>query len=141
MMSHVTIDSEFRQRWRKVGIFTLLSVCMLSISIGIVAQTEREPPRMSAQRTSEEIKVDGVLDEPAWQNVEPIRELYQIQPNQGEPATEQSEVHILYDDKKLYFGFIFFDSEMDKVVANDMRRDSQRFAVQRLRVSAVRHLQ
>ena len=124
MMSHFTIDSEFRQRWRKSGILTLLSVCMLSIAIGIAAQTEREPPRMSAQRISEAIKVDGVLDEPAWQNVEPIRELYQIQPDEGEPATEPSEVRIMYDDKKLYFGFIFYDSEMDKIVANDMRRDS-----------------
>ena len=78
---------------------------------------------MSAHRTSEEIKVDGVFDESVWQSVEPIRQLYQIQPDQGEPATEASEVRILYDDKKLYFGFIFYD-EMDKIVANDMRRDS-----------------
>ena len=124
MMSHCTIDFESRQCYRKLGIFTLLWVCILSLSITVDAQMERELPRMSAHRTSEEIKVDGVLDEPVWQSVEPIRELYQIQPNQGEPATEQSEIRILYGDKKLYFGFIFYDSEMDKVVANDMRRDS-----------------
>ena len=124
MMSHCTIDFEFQQCWRKVGILTLLWVCILSVPIRVDAQTERELPRMSAQRTSEEIKVDGVLDEPVWQSVEPIRQLYQIQPDQGDPATEQSEVRIMYDDKKLYFGFIFYDSEMDKIVANDMRRDS-----------------
>ena len=124
MMSHCTIDFEFQQCWRKVGILTLLWVCILSVSIRVDAQTERELPRMSAHRTSEEIKVDGVLDEPVWQSVEPIRKLYQIQPDQGDPATEQSEVRILYDDKKLYFGFVFYDSEMDKIVANDMRRDS-----------------
>ena len=124
MMSHCTIDFEFQQCWRKAGILTLLWVCILSVPIRVDAQTERELPRMSAHRTSEEIKVDGVLDEPVWQNVQPIRQLYQIQPDQGDPATEQSEVRILYDDKKLYFGFIFFDSEMDKIVANDMRRDS-----------------
>ena len=124
MMSHCTIDFEFQQCWRKVGILTLLWVCILSVPIRVNAQTERELPRMSAHRTSEEIKVDGVLDEPVWQSVQPIRQLYQIQPDQGDPATEQSEVRILYDDKKLYFGFIFFDSEMDKIVANDMRRDS-----------------
>ncbi len=123
MMSHFIFDVEFQQCWRKVGILTLLWVCILSVSIRVDAQTERELPRMSAHRTSEEIKVDGVLDEPVWQSVEPIRQLYQIQPDQGDPATEQSEVRILYDDKKLYFGFIFFD-EMDKIVANDMRRDS-----------------
>ena len=124
MMSHFTIDFEFWGRWRAVRILMLLWMCMLSVSIGVDAQIERELPRMSAHRISEEIKIDGVLDEPIWQSVEPIRQLYQITPDQGEPATEQSEVRILYDDKKLYFGFVFFDSEMDKVVANDMRRDS-----------------
>ena len=124
MTSYFTIGFESRGRWRAIRILMLLWMCMLSVSSGVEAQTERELPRMSAHRTSEEIKIDGVLDEPVWQSVEPIRQLYQIQPDQGEPATEQSEVRILYDDKKLYFGFIFFDSEMDKIVANDMRRDS-----------------
>lgn len=124
MMSHFTIDFEFQQCWRKVGILTLLSVSMLSIPIRVDAQIERELPRMSAHRISEEIKIDGVLDEPIWQDVEPIRELYQIQPDEGEPVTEPSEIRIMYDDQKLYFGFIFYDSEMDKIVANDMRRDS-----------------
>ena len=124
-MSYTTIDFQFRQRWRRTNVLMLLWMCMLCVSISVDAQTERELPRMSAHRTSEEIKVDGVFDESVWQNVEPIRQLYQIQPDQGEPATEQSEVRILYDDKKLYFGFIFFDSEMDKIVANDMRRDSE----------------
>ena len=123
-MSYTTIDFQFRQRWRRANVLMLLWMCVLCVSISVNAETERELPRMSAHRTSEEIKVDGVFDESVWQNVEPIRQLYQIQPDQGKPATEQSEVRILYDDKKLYFGFIFFDSEMDKIVANDMRRDS-----------------
>ena len=124
MMSHLTIDFQLSQRWQGTKILTLLWMCMLFVPIDVDAQAERELPRMSAHRISEEIKIDGVLDEPIWKNVEPIRQLYQIQPDQGDPATEQSEIRILYDDKKLYFGFVFFDSEMDKIVANDMRRDS-----------------
>ncbi len=123
MMQHSTTDFQLNRHIRNTNFFLLLWMCVLFVPHGADAQTERELPRMSAHRTSEEIKVDGVFDEPVWQSVEPIRELYQIQPDQGEPATEQSEVRILYDDKKLYFGFIFFD-EMDKIVANDMRRDS-----------------
>ncbi len=123
-MRHFTIDFQLSQYLRNIKRSLLLWMCVLFIPHGIQAQTERELPRMSAQRISEEIKVDGVLDEPVWRSVEPIRQLYQIQPDQGEPATEPSEIRILYDDKKLYFGFIFFDSEMDKIVANDMRRDS-----------------
>ena len=125
MMTHHTTDFQFRQYMRRFKFFLLLWMCVLFVPHGVNAQTERELPRMSAHRTSEEIKIDGVLDEPVWQSVEPIRQLYQIQPDQGEPATEPSEVRIMYDDKKLYFGFIFFDSEMDKIVANDMRRDSR----------------
>ena len=126
-MRHITIDFQLRRYMRNIKLSLLLWMCVLFVPHGANAQdtqTERELPRMSAHRTSEKIKVDGVLDEPVWHSVEPIRQLYQIQPDQGEPATEQSEVRILYDDKKLYFGFIFFDSEMDKIVANDMRRDS-----------------
>ena len=124
MMTHLTIDFQFRQHMRMLKLFLLLWMCVLLVPHGADAQTERELPRMSAHRTSEEINVDGVLDEPVWQSVEPIRELYQIQPDQGDPATEASEIRILYDDQKMYFGFIFYDSEMDKIVANDMRRDS-----------------
>ena len=122
-MTHFTTNFQLRQCMGSVIFLLPLWMCVLFIPIDADAQTERELPRMSATRTSEEIKVDGVFDESVWQTVEPIRQLYQIQPDQGEPATEKSEVRILYDDKKLYFGFIFFD-EMDKIVANDMRRDS-----------------
>ena len=123
MMQHSTTDFQLKLHIRNTKFFLLLWMCTLFVPYGADAQTERELPRMSAHRTSEDIKVDGVFDESVWQSVEPIRELYQIQPDQGEPATEDSEVRILYDDKKLYFGFIFYD-EMDKIVANDMRRDS-----------------
>ena len=34
-------------------------------------------------------------------------------------------MRILYDAQKLYFGFTFFDSQIDALVANDMRRDSR----------------
>ena len=123
MMQHSSTGFQLNQHIRNTHFFLSLWMCLLFVPHGADAQSERELPRMSAHRTSEEINVDGVLDEPVWQSVEPIRQLYQIQPDQGEPATEQSEVRILYDDKKLYFGFIFYD-EMDKIVANDMRRDS-----------------
>lgn len=122
-MLNFTINVQFQKPPRWTTVLILLCIASLFVPIIAEAQTEREPPRMSAQRISEEIKVDGVLDEPAWQNVEPIRELYQIQPDEGDPVTEPSEVRIMYDGKKLYFGFIFYD-EMDKIVANDMRRDS-----------------
>ena len=108
----------------KVRIFLLL------LAVGVLSSPSAASEgsiqhRVSPHRISEEIKVDGVFDEPAWHSVEPIRQLLQIQPNQGAPMTQPSEVRILYDEKNLYFGFTFFDAEMERLVANEMRRDSE----------------
>lgn len=114
-------------QWRLLGnCFLLLCMIWLAFSVTSLANAQTASPehRISPYRISENIKIDGNLDEPAWQNAEPITQLLQIQPNQGEPMTEASEIRLLYDEKHLYFGFIFFDSEMDKIVANEMRRDA-----------------
>ena len=79
---------------------------------------------VSPHRISENIKVDGIFAESAWRYAQTIQDFFQIQPNEGAPMTQPSEVRILYDEKNLYFGFTFFDAEMDKLVANVMRRDS-----------------
>ena len=122
-------------------IHLLLWICALFSPLIVNAQSEPMQPRTSAYRIFQNIKVDGNLDEPPWQNAQPINRLFQIQPNQGEPMTQATEVRILYDDKKLYLGFTCFDSEIEKLVANEMRRDSRRVAFQRLRFSAFRYLQ
>jgi hypothetical protein len=108
--------------WRIGNLLNLVLICVLLSPLA----TSEEPMehRVSPHRISENIEVDGIFDEPAWQSAEPIRQFLQIQPNQGAPMTQPSEVRILYDEKNLYFGFTFFDAEMEKLVANVMRRDS-----------------
>ena len=125
-MSFSAIVYRFLLCWlcRNAKLFCLLWICLLFIPSVAQAQAKPPPPRTSALRITQDITIDGRLDEQAWQNAAPIRQLFQIQPNEGEPMTQPSEVRILYDAKKLYFGFIFFDSEIDKLVANEMRRDS-----------------
>ena len=139
-MSYTTIDFQFRQRWRRANVLMLLWMCVLCVSISVNAETERELPRMSAHRTSEEIKVDGVFDESVWQNVEPIRQLYQIQPDQGEPATEQSEVRILYDDKNCT-SVLFFSIQRWTRLSLTTCVETPQVCVPTITVFAVRHLQ
>ena len=75
-------------------------------------------------RVAEPISIDGRFDELAWTRAVPITEFTQMIPNTGEPISERTEVRILYDDRNLYLGYVCHDDEMDKVVINDMRRDS-----------------
>jgi len=75
-------------------------------------------------RLEQPIRVDGLLDEPAWEGVVPVTDFRQYEPLNGEPATERTEIRIAYDDEFLYFGIRAFDSDPDAIVARQFERDS-----------------
>ncbi|MCH8121882.1 MAG: carbohydrate binding family 9 domain-containing protein [Bacteroidetes bacterium] len=67
-------------------------------------------------------KLDGILDDPIWQQIDPIVDWVQRVPNEGASPTERSEMRIAYDENNLYFAFHFFDSEPEKIRANYLNR-------------------
>ena len=71
------------------------------------------------------LRIDGNLNEEAWGNIEFQGNFIQREPNIGEPASEKTQVAVLQSRKKLYIGIKCFDSEADKIIARDMRRDSE----------------
>ncbi|MBV9925542.1 MAG: carbohydrate binding family 9 domain-containing protein [Acidobacteria bacterium] len=79
---------------------------------------------MHAQRISEEIKVDGRLDEPAWSRADAATDFRQEEPHEGEPASERTEVRVLFDDKNLYVGIHAFDSEPARINSRELVRDA-----------------
>jgi hypothetical protein len=87
------------------------------------------PPRPSvaALRIEQPIQVDGNLDEPAWQEAQAAGDFVQYEPNNGQPASERTEVRVLYTEEVLYIGIRAFTAESDQVVAEEMQRDSQLF--------------
>jgi hypothetical protein len=86
--------------------------------------TEASQKRLSAKKTSVPPVIDGNLDEAAWAGVEPITDFVQAEPTEGLPATEQTEVRLLYDDKMIYIGVICHDGDPSRIVITDSRRDS-----------------
>ncbi len=83
------------------------------------------PKKAVAVRTPVAPRIDGVLDEPEWQLAKPVTDFVQRDPNEGEPATERTEIRILYDNNALYFGCTMYDSEPSKIVARLARRDNE----------------
>lgn len=69
------------------------------------------------------IVVDGVLSEPAWRRAAAATGFRQREPAEGGPATELTEVRILYDDRNLYVGVLAHDREPDQVIARILQRD------------------
>ena len=85
--------------------------------------TKVERPTVQAVRTSGPIALDGVLDEPAWERAPVAKNFIQSDPSEGQPAVEQTEVRILYDDDAIYLGAFNRDSRPDKIVVNDLKKD------------------
>lgn len=79
--------------------------------------------RLDAVRTTGPIKIDGRLDEATWKDAPIATDFIQIEPNAGAPATDRTEVRVLYDDDNLYFGVFNQDDQPELAIVNDIRRD------------------
>jgi len=107
---------------------SLLSLCYQSES-----HTETNTPKYGDEKVVHVVKInssinlDGKLNEPYWQQCEPAGDFIQQEPQDGAPATEKTEFKILMDDKNFYFGIICYDSEPDKIIGIEMKRDARLF--------------
>ena len=75
---------------------------------------------IKALLTQETIEIDGYLNEEDWARAQVIDDFTQQSPDEGQPSSERTEVRMLYSPQKLYIGFACYDSEPEKVVANEM---------------------
>jgi hypothetical protein len=66
--------------------------------------------------------VDGVLDEPFWDSIEPVTHFLQREPVDGAPATERTEVRIAYTPTALYFAMTMYDAAPDLILGNILQR-------------------
>ena len=74
---------------------------------------------------TEPLKLDGVLDEGAYETVPAITGFLQQMPNEGAPATERTEAWAFYDGRSVYVSARLWDSAPEsRWVANEMQRDS-----------------
>jgi len=90
------------------------------------AQEARVLHQVQAVRVEVGPVLDGRLDDPVWAEAQVIDAFVQQEPREGAPATERTEVRILYDAQRLYFGIRALDSDPAGVVATEMRRNADR---------------
>ncbi|MEM7371000.1 MAG: DUF5916 domain-containing protein [Bacteroidota bacterium] len=83
-----------------------------------------DPIVVEAVQTTEEIHIDGNLEEASWQQAQVIQDFFRREPRQGGPILYKTEVRLLYDQKYLYVGAICHDSLGIKGIrVQDLRRD------------------
>jgi len=96
----------------------LLLLAILVVSYSGYAQKKS----ISAKLINQEILIDGKLDEPIWLSQEPSGGFTQYFPTDTLPATNDSEIRILYDKNTIYIG-LTMQTSSDQFVVNSLRRD------------------
>ncbi len=93
-----------------------------------VARDEAGRLTMRAVRLTEPLRLDGRLDEEVYRLASPAGDFIQQVPREGDPATEGTEFWVFFDDVAVYFAARMYDSQPDRLVANELRRDHQNIA-------------
>jgi hypothetical protein len=110
------------------GAFRLLSIVLL---LAVPAAAQQAAPEAAERRSvpatrlnpGETIVLDGQLDEAVWRRAIPAADFIQIDPQNGRPATEPTEVRIAFDSDALYMGVTCHDSEPERWLGFQRRRD------------------
>jgi len=88
-----------------------------------VTRTDVERPRIEAVEARGVVRVDGVLDDEAWQRAVAVTDFTQAEPLEGQPSTERTEVRIAWDGENLYIAAYLHDSEPGALVVTDIKKD------------------
>jgi hypothetical protein len=105
-----------------------LFVCAF-VAAPLLAESAQQPAaerrNVAAARLAddERIVLDGRLDEPIWRRAVPATDFIQVDPENGKPATEQTEVRIAFGADALYMGVTCLDSDPDGWLGYQRRRD------------------
>jgi hypothetical protein len=110
--------------------FALVSTFLASSAIPVRAQqttrSQNDPrPVARAALREGEVTIDGRVDEAAWAKATPITELVQSSPDEGKPASQRTELRILYDEGAIYIGARMYDSLGAKGVRSVLARRDQ----------------
>jgi hypothetical protein len=105
-----------------------LVIAVLALSSTGLAQESGKPlvaPSFAAAKLESAPVVDGqILDDAAWTGAVPASGFWQVQPNDGQPATQRTEVYIGFTDDALYVGVMAYDDDPAGIIVTDSRRDS-----------------
>lgn len=106
---------------RFLSVFFLM---IFSVSIHSQSQEIKKKTLEAVKISSEDINLDGKLDELFWDDIPGTDDFLMQEPIEGGEPTENTIIKIAYDEKYLYIGAILYDSEPDGIKAFKMRKDA-----------------
>ena len=81
----------------------------------------QNPPKITVPGSSPAVRLDGVLDDPAWKDAQPLG----FVDKNGETARFKTWGYAAWDEENLYLAFLNYEPEMKKLTARDIRKDQR----------------
>ena len=95
----------------------------LAVSVfSLRAQQAGSRLSIAAATVSSPVRLDGVLDEPAWQEAAAV-ELVQQAPQPGGPTPYRTTFLVIVHNNRIYFGLECVDPDPNQISVHTMRRD------------------
>lgn len=92
--------------------------------VPLLAQSKlADKKSLLAFRTSEKIVIDGEMNESAWQSAQTAGTFLHLWPTPGEPASQKTEIRVLYDNTALYVFAHCYDAIPDSIYHRLSKRD------------------
>ena len=116
-----------RQPKRTIHLWLLLT---LLLSVFVESATAQTPVPADAPRTAKAVRtalpprIDGRLEDAMWATAEPFTDFIQNEPRDGQPASERTEVRVLFDNEALYIAAEMRDARPEGIVLGESRRDA-----------------
>ena len=97
----------------------MLLLCMYS---NAQSQTPRQLP---AKRTTQPVKIDGLLNDAAWKDAAMMNDLVEFRPKMGakENHENRSETFLMYSNEGIYFGGFLYERTKDSIATELAGRD------------------
>ena len=98
---------------------------LIPFFVFISFSTYGQKKTLQAKFTSENIAIDGKINEEAWKLASIATDFIMYEPDNGKPISEnkKTEVKILYDNTAVYISAVLYDEEPNRISRELTNRD------------------
>jgi hypothetical protein len=100
-------------------------LCLLVGALSTAAAgAQQQPPRLRVGELSDDLILDGHLDDAAWAKADAILGLTMVEPDEGVAASMGTEIRVLANSTTLVIGILCRDPNPAAIVSRSVARDS-----------------
>ena len=104
---------------RRIIILLICSIATLTLN----AQKKNENYQYAIRPATSGIKIDGIIDEAAWQNADEVSDFFMVLPMDTSRASIKTAVRMTYDNDNIYITATCFNGLKGEPVVESLRRD------------------